>query len=241
MAFEGGAAGLRNFVGEVIHHAVFESTIEENVDADVVDPVLLPALLRLVVDVVAFPGVGAVLTFPVFLHHAVFEDQFDFTVAGGDAALRCGHAQFAKPEVKIADSRRYRRRGADFSWLVRRAWRSADRCAARPDWDRRSGPQAARSLVARLSPGVRGLFPAASWRHTQRLRRIHRRARRRPHWPFQTPRVRPDICLAREKMHPAVTTRAAELPAIGRVHRRALQIWPSLWSHTQRQLEPRLC
>src|SRR5882757_2642512 len=98
VAFEGWAGGLGNFVGEVIHHAVFESAVKENVAADVVDPILFPALLRLVVNVVAFAGVRAVLTFPVFLHHAIFENQFDFAVAGGDATLRGGHTPFAQPE-----------------------------------------------------------------------------------------------------------------------------------------------
>src|SRR5712672_4624352 len=101
VALEGWAGGLGNFVGEVIHHALFESAVKENVAADVVDPILFPTLLRLVVNVVAFAGVPAVLTFPVFLHHAIFENQFDFTVAGGDAALRGGHAPFAQPEIKL--------------------------------------------------------------------------------------------------------------------------------------------
>src|SRR5712672_3405883 len=81
VAFEGGAGGLWNFVGEVIHHAIFESAVKENVAADVVDPILFPALLRLVVDVVALSGVRAVLTFPVFLDDTIFEDKFNFAVA----------------------------------------------------------------------------------------------------------------------------------------------------------------
>jgi len=83
VALEGWASGLRNFVGEVIHHAVFESAVKENVAADVVDPILFPALLRLVVDVVALSGVRAVLTFPVFLHHAIFENQLDLLSPAG--------------------------------------------------------------------------------------------------------------------------------------------------------------
>src|SRR6267154_1393549 len=102
MTLERWAAGLGNFVGEVIHDAVFESAVKENVATDVVDPVLLPTFLRLVVDVVALAGVRAVLAFPVFLDDTIFEDKFNFAVAGRDAALRGGHAPFAEPEIKLA-------------------------------------------------------------------------------------------------------------------------------------------
>src|ERR1700704_6674607 len=101
MTLERWAAGLGNFVGEVIHHAVFESAVKENVATDVVDPVLLPAFLRLVVDVVALAGVRAILAFPVFLDDTIFEDKFNFAVAGRDSALRGGYAPFAEPEIKL--------------------------------------------------------------------------------------------------------------------------------------------
>src|SRR6266853_4988973 len=101
MAFESRAGGLWDFVGEVIHDAVLESAVKENVATDIVDPVLLPALLGLVVDVVALAGVRAVLAFPVFLDDTIFEDKFNFAVAGRDAALRGGYAPFAEPEIKL--------------------------------------------------------------------------------------------------------------------------------------------
>src|SRR5438105_12453418 len=53
MALELRSVRLRNFIGPIFHHAIFQTTIKENVSADVVDPVLFPALERLIVDVVA--------------------------------------------------------------------------------------------------------------------------------------------------------------------------------------------
>ena len=102
MTLECWTAGLRNIVGEVVHDAVFQSAIEENVAADVIDPVLLPALLSLVVDVVALARIRAVLAFPVFLYYAVFQDQLDLAVAGGNPALSGGDGPFAEPEIELA-------------------------------------------------------------------------------------------------------------------------------------------
>src|SRR6202171_152953 len=119
MPLEGRAAWLRNLVGPVVQHAIFQRAVEEDVAAGVVHPVLLPALEGLVVDVVAFAGVRTVLTLPVFLDHAVFKDQFDFAVPGGNSALRGGHGPFAKPEIELAILGSVRTRALVLSGLLK--------------------------------------------------------------------------------------------------------------------------
>src|SRR6267154_13466 len=101
MPLEGRAARLRNLVGPVVQHAIFQPAVEEDVAAGVVHPVLLPALESLVVDVVAFAGVRTVLTLPVFLNHTVFENQFNPAVSCRNGALRGGHTPFAEPKIKL--------------------------------------------------------------------------------------------------------------------------------------------
>jgi len=78
------AIGLQNVVGAIVHHAVLQSAVEENISTDVVDPILFPALERGVVDVVALARVSTAKALAVFLNHAILQDEFYFAVSGRD-------------------------------------------------------------------------------------------------------------------------------------------------------------
>src|SRR6266478_1264327 len=82
VSFQLSSVRLRNFIRPIVHRSVLQSPIEKNVATGVVHPILLPPLERRVVNVVALPGVSDIArTYPVFLNHAISQDQFDSTIS----------------------------------------------------------------------------------------------------------------------------------------------------------------
>jgi len=96
------AIGLRKVVGPIVHHAVLQSSVKENVSTDAVNPILFPAFERGVVNVIAFARVGTVEALPVFLNHTILQDEFYFAVSRRDRPLSCAHVPFAEPKIKLA-------------------------------------------------------------------------------------------------------------------------------------------
>src|SRR4051812_2627092 len=77
MSTQLGSVGLGYVIGPVIHHPVFQSAIEMDHAAHVVDPELLPSLKARVVDVVALAGVAPAQAGPIFPDHTISEFLFD--------------------------------------------------------------------------------------------------------------------------------------------------------------------
>src|SRR5690242_18917320 len=105
MPLQFGSVRLWDSVGPVVHHAVFQSAVEENIAPGTVDPILLPAFQGPSVNVVALSR-ASFSAHPILLDHAIPQNQLDLAASGWRLALRGEHIPFSQPEIELPVFRR---------------------------------------------------------------------------------------------------------------------------------------